>query len=178
MHASPGGTPRRALGVEASARGLVRGRPRGSLLIRITDHLLVHAVVALVVVDLAFRALVAVRAFLHTVVVSRAGPISIFTLAELTFIAGEFFYSPSPSCFGIRRRRLVPSAMRQRRRRDPSALPTTLVTPGHPAAAGRDEQESATLRRRRTGSGEVFGRLRSLVPSPQQPRQESTLLTR
>ena len=29
----------------------------------------------------------------------------------------------------------------QRRRRDPSAVPTTLVTPGHPAAAGRDEQE-------------------------------------
>ena len=48
----PAAPPRRALGVEASARGLVRGRPRGrGLRVILTDLVLVHAVAALVVVD-------------------------------------------------------------------------------------------------------------------------------
>ena len=79
----PAAPPRRALGVEASARGLVRGRPRGrGLRVILTDLVLVHAVAALVVVDEVVFAIAATLVFL-TVVFSRTNPVALAALAEL-----------------------------------------------------------------------------------------------
>ena len=96
----PAAPPRRALGVEASARGLVRGRPRGGF-----------------------------NASCHP------------SCPSCPSCPCRRCPCPCRRCPTLTKLPIPRGHECQRRRRDPSAVPTTLVTPGHPAAAGRDEQE-------------------------------------
>ena len=94
--------------------------------------------------------------------------------AVRTFIAGPFLDELSLSFDAVLTKRFIPSAGSQRRRRDPSALPTTFVTPGHHPRPPAATSKIATLRRRRTGPEEVSASITTSPQSPAQLRQEGT----